>query len=317
MLNNRIIVWGEMLVDVFPDKTVTGGAPFNVAQHLHSLGQNVVMVSAIGLDPNGILLSDIMQQRGMDTHGVSIKHRKPTGQVRVSLDEQGNHQFSILENQAWDDIERETLQIHDLRTTSLVYYGSLAQRGQHNLDALLGILNRTQARRFFDLNWREGHVSAATCKALFEAADVVKLSEEELNLLLGWYGLPTLQDDELPMASGWRSDTLARLLNFQRPKQLLCTYGARGSAMVDAHGVCLAYAPASPITEIVDTVGAGDAFSSCAIDRLTRGYSPAQVLNDANGFASQICQIRGAVPSTHTTQALYENWRLLGHVPKA
>ncbi|HEX8955049.1 MAG TPA: PfkB family carbohydrate kinase, partial [Burkholderiaceae bacterium] len=51
--NGRVVIFGEMLVDVFGDSVVPGGAPFNVARHLAAFGIDVCLISRIGADAHG------------------------------------------------------------------------------------------------------------------------------------------------------------------------------------------------------------------------------------------------------------------------
>ena len=50
---SRIVCYGEVLVDIFPDANKIGGAPLNVANRLASFGNEVSIISAIGKDKVG------------------------------------------------------------------------------------------------------------------------------------------------------------------------------------------------------------------------------------------------------------------------
>ena len=105
MTNERlkIICFGEILWDVFPDKTLLGGAPLNVAMRLHSLGARVTMISSVGNDDLGDKAIEIMEDIGLSTHGISRLEDIATGQVLVSLSD-GIAEYTIAENAAWDHI---------------------------------------------------------------------------------------------------------------------------------------------------------------------------------------------------------------------
>ena len=53
-MNKNIICFGEVLWDKYPEKTELGGAPFNVFSRLHSFGNNVKLISAVGDDKLGL-----------------------------------------------------------------------------------------------------------------------------------------------------------------------------------------------------------------------------------------------------------------------
>jgi fructokinase len=73
---------------------------------------------------------------------------------------------------------------------------------------------------------------------------------------------------------------------------------------VDDHGAVTSRAPES--AEVIDTVGAGDAFSSIVILGLTSGWKVERILDRALSFASAICSIRGA---TTGDRDFYSGWR--------
>ena len=83
----RPLIFGEVLFDHFPDGTaVLGGAPFNVAWHLHAFGLRPLMISRIGNDELGGRVQEAMQKWGMDCSGMQIRHcTHPTGTVQVTF----------------------------------------------------------------------------------------------------------------------------------------------------------------------------------------------------------------------------------------
>ena len=64
------VLFGEMLADAFPDRTVPGGAPFNVARHLAAFGQWPLLISRLGNDALGRQMLDDMKEWGMDTSAI-------------------------------------------------------------------------------------------------------------------------------------------------------------------------------------------------------------------------------------------------------
>jgi fructokinase len=71
-------VFGEVLADIFPDRAVLGGAPFNVARHLKSFQQNPVLITRLGSDALGEEVLNVMVENGMETLGVQCCKRYPT-----------------------------------------------------------------------------------------------------------------------------------------------------------------------------------------------------------------------------------------------
>jgi fructokinase len=100
----RALVFGEALIDVFPDERVVAGAPVNLATHLAALGWNVGLISRLGRDPDGRRIFDELARRGVDTSLLEWDEELPTGEVTVRISD-GSHDFVIHEPAAWDAIE--------------------------------------------------------------------------------------------------------------------------------------------------------------------------------------------------------------------
>ena len=119
-----IAVFGEILADVFPQRTVLGGAPYNVARHLQAFEMDALLISKLGNDALGKHIRDDMQQRSLSLEGIQQDHSYPTGQVKVTLHGQQHH-FDILEQQAYDYIEApQAFAAFRKKPIGFMYYGS-------------------------------------------------------------------------------------------------------------------------------------------------------------------------------------------------
>lgn len=98
-----VILFGEVLIDAFPDRLVLGGAPFNVARHLRAFGLHPTLISRTGNDEYRNIVLAAMAYFGMETLGVQCDPTHPTGKVRVHVGKEG-HRFEILPDQAYDFI---------------------------------------------------------------------------------------------------------------------------------------------------------------------------------------------------------------------
>ena len=99
------VIFGEVLFDVYPDgKEILGGAPFNVAWHLHAFGAEPLMVSRVGADKRGERIRECMEAWGMITDGIGLDPKNPTGIVQVSYDENRQPHYDIIPEQAFDFI---------------------------------------------------------------------------------------------------------------------------------------------------------------------------------------------------------------------
>jgi len=282
MLKNPPLIFGEVLFDSFPDGSrVLGGAPFNVAWHLQGFGLQPYFISRIGQDAAGDEILQRMQGWGMQSSGVQRNTEHPTGHVQIIMEDQ-QHRFEILPEQAYDYIQLDSAPRCPF---GLLYFGSLIQRSptsQHSLKAL-------QAHNipcFVDINLRTSCWTPDTVINSIKQARWLKINDEELE---------TLRDD-LEIVGDFRGQLALELHKKYDLDLLIVTCGAEGAFLINQQQHVFSVTPQADIN-IVDTVGAGDAFSAVTIMGLLQGWHEQDILQRAQDFASQICQIQGATSS--------------------
>ena len=280
------MLFGEVLADVFPDRSVLGGAPFNVACHLKAFGQHPVLITRLGEDPLRDEVMNAMAQKGLDTLGVQFDKHHPTGQVQVLIEEDG-HRFEILPLQAYDFIHPGVARLTLLSAhPALVYFGTLAQRHTVSRQALKTLLRGTQSAKFLDINLRPPWYDKKTLRQSLQFADIVKLNDAELGELAEMFELP----------GGEPHDQARGLMDQFDLEQVLVTCGEAGAWQMDRDDNQVKVGTKSPVVKVVDTVGAGDGFASVFMLGALCGWPIATTLERANAFAAAICEIRGAVP---------------------
>lgn len=283
--DGRVLLFGEVLADVFPDRAVLGGAPFNVARHLKAFGRNPVLLSRVGNDDLGKDVLGTMVHNRMETSGVQLDRHHPTGQVKVHL-EGGAHRFEILPAQAYDFIHPAVARMIRLPLSpALVYYGTLAQRHEVSRKALITLLRSTRAAKFLDINLRAPWYDEKTLRLSLRYADIVKLNAEELVVLAEMFDL----------AEDKPQDWVRELMRQFDLEQVVVTCGAEGAWQVNRAGKVEAM-EGSRVATVADTVGAGDGFAAVYILGALRHWPMAKTLERANAFAAAICGIHGAVP---------------------
>jgi fructokinase len=282
------VIFGEVLFDCFPDRRVLGGAPFNVAWNLHGLVQDPLFVGAVGDDEPGAEVGRIMEAWGMDRSGLQVDPAHPTGRVQVSL-EGGEPRYEIVPDQAYDHIRTTpALQALRGRESDILYHGSLALRSPESRGTLAAIRERLGGRVFVDVNLRDPWWDAASVQAMLAGATWAKLNQDEL------YALAPGEYDSLQRrASG--------LLERFGLEAVIVTRAADGALVVTDDGTAISR-PAPAVEDLVDTVGAGDAFSAVTLMGLLSGWNWEVSLDRAAVFAARVCTLRGA---TTTDRAFY------------
>lgn len=294
-----VVAFGETLVDQFRDRSVLGGAPFNVACHLAAMGAHPVLVTRAGKDELGEQLMQAMAERGLDMRGVQSDPARPTGRVRVTENASG-HVFDILPDQAYDHIHAGMARMAAMSShPALVYFGTLAQRGESRR-ALRELLAAVETCAFLDVNLRDPWVDPGALRWSLQQAAVVKMNEEELMRICALFSL-----------AGATPETLAAaLLSSFDLHRIVVTRGPAGAWTLDRAGR-IAQAGGQPVPDLVDTVGAGDGFAAVFMLGMLREWPVGMQMARADAFARAICCIRGAVPSTPDFYAPFlHDWNL-------
>ncbi len=278
-----LVIFGEVLFDKFPDgREVLGGAPFNVAWHLQALGDAPLFISRVGDDPSGAAILASMQDWGMLTDGVQRDPQRPTGSVTVSFVENEPH-YSIDRDRAYDAIAP----VVPLPPGAILYHGSLALRSPTSRVTLEALAASEAVSIFVDVNLRYPFWQRDEVVALLRRARWAKLNGDEL-AALGFAA------SDLPTAMAALQDTCNLEL-------LILTRGADGALLRTVAGELITAAPPQ-VERVVDTVGAGDAFSALCLHGLNAGWPLPQLLERAQRFAAAVVGLRGA---TTTERAFY------------
>ena len=299
-LQGNPVIVGEVLFDCFPDGTaVLGGAPFNVAWHLHGLGLSPLMITAVGDDEHGQQVMQAMQGWGMDTRGVQVDRQHPTGRVAVSL-QGAMPSYEIVPEQAYDFIDEQCAgAVLQNESHALMYHGSLVARTTRSRGMLDTLVNQTLLPSFVDVNLRKPWYTRADIDHFLKQSRWVKLNDEELMIVM--------QSEAGGKGKG--ISNLARQCYARYALELLIvTLGDQGALALTQNGL-IEGAPVAA-TQLVDTVGAGDSFSAVIIAGLIRQWPLPLALERALQFAAAVCEIRGATTRDRTLYRRFlEQWQ--------
>ncbi|MDT8406416.1 MAG: carbohydrate kinase [Methylococcales bacterium] len=272
-----IVLAGEVLFDCFPDTQVLGGAPFNVAWHLQALGATPVLISRIGHDARGRAIIEAMRDWQMDASGLELDSDHPTGQVSITLD-QGEPNYSIEPDQAYDFISGA--HFDSLPDEAFFYHGSLALRNPVSRTAIRRLSRRYSGRVFMDVNLRAPWWQKQDVLTFLDGADWVKLNRDELFAL------------HEPCAD--LEHSLDRLIERHALAGAVVTLGREGAIGKRCHDRHLYQVSPPDNLDVIDAVGAGDAFTAVLLLGLSRNWPFEETLHRAQAFASLLVTRRGA-----------------------
>ena len=279
----KLISFGEVLWDIYPDEKCIGGAPFNFAAHAARLGASSYLLSAVGKDTLGEETLAAVRAEGVRTELISCSNKK-TGQCLVTLDERNIPSYHLLPSVAYDDIAMPTLPLD----ADVFYFGTLALREAHNRALLEEILKKHSFGEIFcDLNIRPPFSTREATRFAVENATVLKISDEELPTVLSFLDMPS----DMPY------DTAARALaeTYKNLSIVLITRGADGAHLYEAKGNREYNTPAVK-TETVSTVGAGDSFAAAFLTRYLTARDMVSALAFASKVAAFVVSKKEAVP---------------------
>lgn len=276
---------GELLWDVFPHYKRLGGAPANFAFHCYQLGAKAYPVSCVGKDELGRHIREALREMGVDTSYVLECDAFPTGTVQVTLDDHGKPSYRIFEDVAWDQIPFTGGLEALAAKLDAVCFGSLAQRSAVSRATIRSFVQHMprQALKIFDVNLRQSFVSKEQIDGSLQLASILKLSDEELPVLAGYFGL--------------RGDVVAQLDALRERFDLnlvAYTRGPRGSVLVRSDEIDDAPGQGGLA---VDSVGAGDSFTASLAIGALEGWPLREVNRFANKVATFVCSQKGATPA--------------------
>ena len=258
----KVVAIGELLIDFVPQQKgcaldevthferVAGGAPANVAAAVARLGGSAAMVSQVGEDAFGTHILKVLKGNGVDTSAVFRTNRANTGLAFVSLDATGNREFSFFRNPSADlFLDESQIKPELFADCAALHFCSVdlvdwPVRGAHR--RAIALAREAGALVSFDPNvrlplWDSPAECQATIRAFLPSADLVKLSDDEVEFVTG------CADERVA----------AEQLLAGGCKLVLITRGANGSAVYTKTTEAFADTLSVPVT---DTTGAGDSF---------------------------------------------------------
>jgi fructokinase len=207
----------------------------------------------------------------------------------VTLDEKGAPYYTFAEDVAWDQLAPTDVALQTVRGAHAVCFGTLGQRRAYSRRTIQHLVGAApaEALKIFDINLRLDFYSREVIEDSMRLSNVLKLNDEELAVLTTMFSL--------------HGDVRRRI------EQLVHTFGFKVVVVTSGSSGSLTHqegrwseAPVQPV-RVVDTVGAGDAFTAA----LTMGLLSGMDIGEAHAIAAEIagcvCSRPGATPAMPET----------------
>lgn len=281
----RALSFGEILFDIIEGEDFLGGAPLNFAAHLAKCGAESYILSRVGDDELGKKALEQIEELNIKDIFIQRDSNYLTGTVEVEL-KGGQPDYTILENVAYDFISTEDVDEKlNKEEFDIFYFGTLAQRSRDSAKTLHHLLDKKSFKHvFYDINLRKGYFSKKILEGSLQRCTILKLNDEEVDVLSNlFFGEKIIMEK---FAERIAEDFKIHLV--------IITAGARG-CLVHEKGK-FGFEKGFP-AEVVDTVGAGDAFSAAFIFQYYKYGDALKAARIANRLGAYVASSRGPIPA--------------------
>jgi fructokinase len=240
-------------------------------------------VSSIGNDEFGSEIISLLKDKNLN-YIIDINDY-PTGVVNIKLNSYGEPQYEIVEDVAWENM-LFTKEMEDLaRKTSAVCFGTLAQRSLLSHNTINKFLNTVPENciKIFDINLRQNFYSKSIIQGSLEKADILKLNDHEINVMAELYNMKEMKEQEICL----------KLKDLFSLEIVILTKGTNGSFIFSNNEISFLH---TPKVNVVDTVGAGDAFTAAFITSYLKGKPIKEAHKSAVEVSAFVCRQQGAMP---------------------
>jgi 2-dehydro-3-deoxygluconokinase len=276
-------------------RQTVGGAESNVACHLAGSGLTTRWISALGADPFGQAVLDRLTGAGVDVSDVRIDPHKPTGVYFKASAPTGSDVWYYRTGSAATGLGPDLLDSVDLSRTSLLHLTGITPALSPGCRDLVRAALSSPTRDklvSFDVNWRpplwkaadaQGVDAPTLLRGLADRADIVLVGDDEAEAI-------------------WARSSVAGIRDLlPNPRSLVIKHGASGATLVeDGHE---AFQPALNV-EVVEPVGAGDAFAAGFLAATLKGQSRQQRLRAGHVQAAGVlCSTDDVAPALDASDA--------------
>lgn len=280
-----VVALGELLIDFACLNTDTegyptmaahpGGAPANFLAALTKFGAKTALLGKVGTDAFGKLLTSTLQKAGIETRGLIVTDDVFTTLAFVTFDENGDREFSFSRKPGADTcISFDELDLRLIDEAKVFHFGTLSLTDEPAASATRKAVAYAKSKGkliTYDPNlrkplWRDLEVAKEQLIWGLKQADVVKISDEEMEFLFG-----------LDVREGAQY-----ILDTFGVKLVFVTCGADGCWFQNAKAQ--GHVPSLSGIKVIDTTGAGDIFGGSAVWKLLRTSKAPEDLTEAELF---------------------------------
>ena len=299
---NNILVFGEILYDIYDDVAVIGGAPFNYSVQLSRLiskNDNLKFITALGIDDFSKDAFKFIENENIDSSLMQVLDNYETGKATVFMNENKIPDYIIHENVAWDniefnsDIEKALKEKYDL-----FYFNILSCRSEKSYNTLKNIFKNIDSKyKVCDVTFRKNYYTKEKIKEALEFINILKINDDELAIIKSLF-YPNLQNDNEILLKNLNKD-----FNID---YIFLTLGKSGASSF--YNNQYIFKPSNKI-KVVDTVGAGDSFCAALSYAILKKLDIKKVLDFASAVSEEMIQVKGGT-AKYNIKAIKEKFNI-------
>ncbi|MEY4903028.1 MAG: hypothetical protein RLZZ292_843 [Bacteroidota bacterium] len=255
----------------------------NAACSLNALGFPTYMISRVGKDLLGDEILNFLEAKNCPTTYIQHDKKHATGVVQVTSNTAGENSYEIVQPSSWDFIGYNKKTQAKIDEAQAIIFGTLVARTPVSAKTLLNLLN-TATLKVFDVNFRAPFYTQVLVEQLLQKANIVKMNDEELDIIASWHGFDTSDEAIL----------LQTLKEKYALQSIIVTKGANGAMGLDENNhfhTCKGFK-----VVVKNTVGSGDAFLAGFLKQYLGGEKMDNALRFACAMGAFVATQEGANP---------------------
>jgi 5-dehydro-2-deoxygluconokinase len=282
MSATEVVVMGRLSADIYPTELRTslrhqrsfiryvGGFAGNVCTGLSRLQVGTAIISKVGNDGHGEFIRDFLSREGVDVGWLGIDHTLNTPVVFCEIWPPDRFPLLFYRTPTCPDWELTTddFDVDAAADAPILLVSGTGLARENSLNAHMAALELHRHTTIFDLDyrpmfWPGPRVYAEAVQDVVPLADIVLGNEDEVRAATG------LDDARLGIAA----------LRAAGPRVLILKRGGEGAVLFDSDRVL----EVPPVRmEVVNGLGAGDAFLAAVTHGILRGIDLATAVRRAN-----------------------------------